>query len=226
MATTALVVRNHVLVRESSAAVFEKRDPYFAIIIFPMFFPAGNPPLNAPDNKTPVLTFQAVYEKHFDFVWAMTRRFGIPAESMDDVVQEVFMVVHAKLHTLHSPESARSWLYGITRRTASGHRRKLTGDRFATGVAVDELAALDGLFSPADIAEQNDRVRHLRTLLQNIEPTKREVFVMAELEGFTCPEIAEALEVPLNTVYSRLRHAREAFENALTRLQARTGTGP
>jgi RNA polymerase sigma-70 factor (ECF subfamily) len=172
-----------------------------------------------------VLSFENVYEQYFDFVWAMTRRFGVPPEALDDVVQEVFMVVHAKLHTLERPESARSWLYGIVRRTASGYRRKLSGDKYANGVAVDELPGLDASFSPANLAEQNDRVRQLWTLLESIEPVKREVFVMAELEEFTCPEIAEALDVPLNTVYSRLRHAREAFETALARHKLRTGAG-
>jgi RNA polymerase sigma-70 factor, ECF subfamily len=183
-------------------------------------------PLTAPAEKISVLSFETVYERYFDFVWAMARRFGIASDAMDDVVQEVFMVVHAKLHTLERPESARSWLYGIVRRVASGHRRKRGGDKFESGVAVEELPGLDGLTSPANLAEQNDRVRRLWSLLATIEPAKREVFVMAELEEFTCPEIAEALELPLNTVYSRLRYAREAFETALARHKLRTGAGP
>ena len=182
--------------------------------------------MNAPAEKISVLSFETVYERYFEFVWAMARRFGVPTEAMDDVVQEVFMVVHAKLHTLERPESARSWLYGIVRRTASGHRRKHNGDKFVTGVTVDELPGLEAVFSPANLAEQNDRVRQLWALIATIEPVKREVFVMAELEEFTCPEIAEALDVPLNTVYSRLRYAREAFETALARHKARTGAGP
>jgi RNA polymerase sigma-70 factor (ECF subfamily) len=182
--------------------------------------------LNAPAERVVVLSFETIYERHFDFVWAMTRRFGIPPEAMDDVVQEVFMIVHAKLHTLERPESARSWLYGIVRRTASGYRRKRSGDKLNNAVSVDEMPAMDVGASPADLAEQNDRVRRLWTLLESIDPVKREVFIMAELEEFTCPEIAEALEMPLNTVYSRLRHAREAFEVALARHKARTGGTP
>ncbi len=179
--------------------------------------------MNAPAEKVAVLSFEAIYERYFDFVWAMARRFGIAPEAMDDVVQEVFMVVHAKLHTLERPESARSWLYGIVRRKASGHRRSRGGDRLVNGVNLEDLPALDGMLSPADLAEQNDEVRRLCLLLQGIEPVKREIFIMAELEEFTCPEIAEALDVPLNTVYSRLRHAREAFDVVLARHKARTG---
>ncbi len=169
----------------------------------------------------PLPTFEAVYEQHFEFVWAMARRFGVAPESMDDVVQEVFLVVNAKLSTLIRPESLRSWLYGIVRRTASGHRRKVAQQRSSGPVAVEDLPDEDGLRSPADLAEQNEQVRRLWTLLQELDPPKRELFIMAELEEFTCPEIAEALNIPLNTAYSRLRHAREAFEAALARHKAR-----
>lgn len=179
--------------------------------------------MNAPQEKAAVLSFDAIYERHFDFVWSMTRRFGVPSEAMDDVVQEVFMVVHSKLNTLERPDAVRSWLYGIVRRTASGHRRKRLNDRSTTAVPVDEMPDTVGVLSPADLAEQSDRVRRLWTLLEGIEPVKREVFIMAELEEFTCPEIAESLNIPLNTAYSRLRHAREAFEAALARHNARRG---
>lgn len=167
------------------------------------------------------LSFEAIYEHQFDFVWAMTRRFGVPPEALDDVVQEVFMVVHAKLDTLTSPEALRSWLYGIVRRTASGYRRKQRFDRAPSVIAVEDIPNLEAGLSPADLAEQNAEVRQLWALLAEIEPKKREVLVMAELEEFTCPEIAQALNIPINTAYSRLRHAREAFEAALARHKLR-----
>ncbi len=68
---------------------------------------------------------------------------------------------------------------------------------------------VDGMLSPADLAEQSDNVRKLWELLDGIDASKREVFIMAELQELTCPEIAKALNIPLNTAYSRLRHARK-----------------
>jgi RNA polymerase sigma-70 factor (ECF subfamily) len=56
--------------------------------------------------------------------------------------------------------------------------------------------------------------------LLELDDVKREVFVLADLEQMSAPEIAEALEIPLNTVYSRLRTARRAFEDALARRRA------
>lgn len=179
--------------------------------------------MNASREKAEVLSFETVYEQHFDFVWAMTRRFGVPAETMDDVVQEVFMVVHKKLHTLESPEALRSWLYGIVRRRASGHHRQSWTQKTTGALEVDDMPDVDGAQSPADLAEQSDNVRKLWALLDSIDPPKREVFIMAELQELTCPEIAQALNIPLNTAYSRLRHAREAFEAALARHKAKRG---
>jgi RNA polymerase sigma-70 factor, ECF subfamily len=178
------------------------------------------PRLSAPQQKVEVPPFEIVYERYFDFVWSMVRRFGIGREVTKDVVQEVFVVVHSKLHTLERPESLRSWLYSIVRRTASDHRRKRS-EQPADSEMATELLADTRSRSPADLAEQNAEVRRLWALLDQLDPIKREVFIMAELEQFTCPEIAEALGIPVNTVYSRLRAAREAFEAAMVRESAR-----
>lgn len=161
--------------------------------------------------------FEQIYAKHFDFVWAMVRHYGVHPDYVADAVQDVFVVVHTKLHTLTQPESTRSWLHGIVRRVASGHRRKRQDNRLVFDVPLEPLAGSDSSLTPAEQAEHNQRMLRLSAVLQTIEPSKRRVFVMCELEEFTCPEIAELLDLPLNTVYSRLRRAREAFEKALAR---------
>lgn len=161
--------------------------------------------------------FEQLYARHFDFVWAMVRHYGVHPDYVADAVQDVFVVVHSKLHTLNHPDSTRSWLHGIVRRVASGHRRKRHDNRMVFDVPLEQLVDSDSVLTPAEQAEHNERMRRLAAILQSIEPSKRRVFVMCELEEFSCPEIAELLNLPLNTVYSRLRRAREAFERALAR---------
>lgn len=68
-------------------------------------------------------SFQALYTQYFSFVWASTRRLGVAPDTIDDVVQEVFIVIHSRLHTLQHPEALRSWIYGVVRRTVSTHHR-------------------------------------------------------------------------------------------------------
>jgi RNA polymerase sigma-70 factor (ECF subfamily) len=165
--------------------------------------------------------FPELYRTYFGFVWSCARRMGIRDNELDDVVQEIFIVIHRKLATLEHPESLRSWIYGIVRRTAGTHHRARR-TKVASAVALNSEAEMQypQIPSPLELAEQSDQVKLLWSLLEKLEPPKREAFVLAELDEMTVPEIALAIEVPLNTVYSRLRAARLELEAALARHHA------
>lgn len=182
------------------------------------------PTATAPGGP-PVPPFETIYHQYFDFVWAMTLRLGVSRAATDDVVQEIFMVIHARLGTLREPASLRSWIYGIVRRTVSDHHRsQRTRAAFGSTLAAEADLRQPSPQTPLDLTEQSDQVKVLQSLLDELDPAKREVFVLAELEELSVPEIAEALEIPLNTAYSRLRLAREAFEQRLVRRAARDGS--
>ena len=175
-----------------------------------------------------VSPFESIYRQYFDFVWSSVRRLGVSPASMDDVVQEVFLVIHARLHTVYHPKALRSWIYGIARRTVSNYHRVRRVKEASGALLAVEPSAQPLARTPLDLVEQNDQVRLLFRLLEELDEPKREVFMMAELDELTVPEIAEALELPLNTAYSRLRAARQAFEEALARHSVRRegGGGP
>jgi RNA polymerase sigma-70 factor (ECF subfamily) len=165
-----------------------------------------------------VPSFSALYYKYFDFVWSSTKYLGVGPDAIDDVVQEVFMVIHSRLHTQQHPEAMRSWIYGIVRRTVSTHRRS---NRARAGLEMRwEQARVVPPATPLQLAELTARVELLSSLLAELDEAKREVFVAAELEEMSVPEIAAALEIPLNTAYSRLRAARQLFEDRLARRTA------
>ncbi len=166
-------------------------------------------------------TFHTVYRQYFDFVWSSARYLGVDAAALDDVVQEVFIVIHSKLHTLEQPEALRSWIYGIVRRTVSSHRRSRRVRDTSGATAAGDLPPRQP--TPAELVEKNAELELLATLLAELDESKREVFTLVELEEMTVPEVAAALEIPLNTAYSRLRAARQAFEAALARHEARRG---
>ena len=162
--------------------------------------------------------FLDVYNQYISFVWSSVSRLGVGSDFIDDVVQEVFIVIHARLHTLQQPESMKSWIYGIVRRTVSHHRRsRRAKNGLGENVAHIERARGTGPATPLELTERTAQVELLASLLDELDDAKREVFVAAELEEMTAPEIAEALEIPLNTAYSRLRAARQAFEERLAR---------
>ena len=188
--------------------------------------PSAQPSFGFRPPEDALLTFSAIYAAYFDFVWSSVRRLGVGEEAVDDVVQEVFVIIHSRLHSIQQPESLRSWVYGVTRRTVSGYhraRKARVGHGLEVGV-VDETFPAPQL-TPFEQTEHNDQLQLLANLLAELDETKREVFVLAELEEMTAPEIAHALEIPLNTAYSRLRAARQAFEQALARHTARGRSG-
>jgi RNA polymerase sigma-70 factor (ECF subfamily) len=185
-----------------------------------------NPEPSPPETTaTGVPSFATVYRSYFHFVWSSAKALGVSPGAVDDVVQEVFVTIHARLHTVQQPESLRSWVYGVVRRTVSGYRRS----RAAKTVDAETVFVEDSFESnaptPFQHVEQTDEMQLLAQLLNVLDDAKREVFVLAELEEMTVPEIAEMLEIPLNTVYSRLRTARQLFEQAFARHNAREKRG-
>lgn len=174
------------------------------------------------NDQAALPSFRAVYDGYFSFVWTCVRRMGVPPDAIDDVVQEVFVTVHGRLGTVERPASLRSWLYGVVRRTVSTyHRAKKTRvAREAPGPEIDD-ASNPMQLSPLDLAVLGDEIKLLWGLLAEIDPPKREVFILAELEEMTAAEIAEAVGIPLNTAYSRLRAARQEFHLAFERATAR-----
>lgn len=177
-----------------------------------------SPSREAPATAEPC-TFDEVYRAHFPFVWRSVKRLGVSEGSIDDAVQEVFVVVHRRLADFEGRSSLRTWLFGITLRVARDHRR--AARRRDPGPPVDPDSLRASGSGPAETAEKSEAVRLLHALLDHLDDDRREVFVMAELEQMAIPEIAEALAINVNTAYARLRVAREEFEAALTRHRAR-----
>jgi len=104
-----------------------------------------------------------------------------------------------------------------------GLERELFASLYGASAPVAEVAGAD---APADehLAEREAR-RVLHALLAGLDDDKRAVFVLAELEQMSAPEIAEATGLKLNTVYSRLRLARAEMDKALERHRARERGG-
>lgn len=180
-----------------------------------------SPPPGPVPLPTEVPSFKAVYREYFDFVWSSARRLGIQPSGMDDLIQEVFIVIHAKLHTVEKQQSLRSWIYGVVRRTASNHRRAGKAHADSSSGPPAEGEALSREPTPLEQTERNAGLQLLVSLMDQLDEPKREIFSLVDVEDLSVPEAAEVLGIPLNTAYSRLRVARQSFEAALARHEAR-----
>jgi RNA polymerase sigma-70 factor (ECF subfamily) len=169
-------------------------------------------------------SFPEVYEAYFAFVWRSARRLGAPALTIDDVVQETFVIVHRRLGEFEGRSSLKTWLFGIVLNVVRAHRRALVA-KHPHALRAQPDTELEGVRDtapgPHEIATQAEAVRLVDRLLEALDDEKREVFVLAELEQLSAPEIATAVGIPLNTVYSRLRLARQEFAAAAARHRAR-----
>src|SRR6187551_231910 len=156
---------------------------------------------------------------HFRDVWRIVRRFGVPENSADDAAQEVFIIAARRLSDI-ALGSERAFLFASAVRVAANARRALGARREC---AEDE--SLPEGVDPRPNAEALLDQKRLRQLLDSVldelSDDLRVCFVLYELEGMSSPEIAELLSIPIGTVASRLRRAREAFEQSASKLKAR-----
>jgi RNA polymerase sigma-70 factor (ECF subfamily) len=167
------------------------------------------------ERPTAPLEFERVYEENFAFVWRSLRSLGMKDSALDDAVQDVFLVVHRRLPEFEGRASVKTWLYAIAERVAFNHRRGRDRKDAA-------LAPLDGREpsdapDPFERASESEAARFTERFLDSLEPGKRSVFALALLEGMPVTDVAEALGIPPNTVYSRIRAVRKAFQAAAAR---------
>jgi RNA polymerase sigma-70 factor (ECF subfamily) len=159
--------------------------------------------------------YSELYEEHFEFVWRSARYLGEPPSTLDDAVQDVFLVAYRRFQDFEARSSPRTWLFAITLRVVSDHRRSR---RRKTRLLDSVKRMITGpVATPFDETAHAEQGRALMSALEGLSEDQRAVFVMADLEELSAPEIASVLRVNLNTVYSRLRSARREVANALAR---------
>jgi len=164
--------------------------------------------------RAQVPSFDKVYEDHVDFVWRYVTHRGVPRASVDDVVQEVFIVVHRKLPTFEGRSSLRTWLSMIARRVARDHVQKKGNVAVGEPLGDNHVSTMRG---PAEALEKKRATEILRAVLGEMTEIQRDVFILHEMEQMTGAEIAESLGVNENTIHTRLRAARQTFEAGVAR---------
>jgi RNA polymerase sigma-70 factor, ECF subfamily len=141
------------------------------------------------------------------------RRLGVRPGDAEDLTHEVFLTVLRRWDTYDATRPAKPWLFAFARCLASAYRQSayVRRERFEEAEP-ERVGSAEGLF-----VEREESTLVYRAL-DTLDDDKRLVFTMFELDERTAADIAAELGIPQNTVFSRLRAARDEFTRAVKRL--------
>ena len=171
--------------------------------------------------------WRALYDEHFPLVFRLAIRMGASEREAADIGQEVFLRIWRGLGTFRGEALFRTWVYRITlNETARAGRSAALRRRFGGLLELlshDEAPAVHALAArpPDRLVEQAEAFAELQRILGRMKPKQRTVFVLFEIEELPLEEVAQVLDCPLETVRSRLRHARTEFDRLRRQDQAR-----
>jgi len=161
--------------------------------------------------------FRNILVSHLDFVWRCLRRLGVPSCDCDDATQQVFWVAANKLSAIE-PGLERAFLFGTATRIAANVRRAVhRRDQAHCWLAHHKTHQPR---SPEELTDQLQARAILDGILGEMPDELRAVLVLFEVEELSVLEVAEVLRVPMGTVGSRLRRAREFFQQRVRRLRS------
>lgn len=147
-------------------------------------------------------------------------RLGVPATDLDDVVQEVFLVVHARGGYRPGPAKPTTYLGAIATRAAMGHRRKLQQQsRRASALCPEGIESQRP--NPAQELAMSEAGRALHEALAELDPTLASTLLLVEHEGESCQSVAAAMGTAVGTIHWRLHKARKKLQEVLRRKEAR-----
>jgi RNA polymerase sigma-70 factor (ECF subfamily) len=185
----------------------------------------STPQPNAEPAVTPAVSaglqvnFRALFYGHASYVASSLRRLGVRERDVEDVTHDVFLAVCRHLADYDPARPVKPWLFGFAIRAALAHRRR---KQYTHEVIADSIEAVDQAKAPdEEVAARQSRNLVLQALAA-IAEDRRPVFVLHDIDAVAMPDIAQALGIPLNTGYSRLRLARAEFAAAVQRIRARS----
>jgi RNA polymerase sigma-70 factor (ECF subfamily) len=174
---------------------------------------ASSPSMTVTDVPV-AIDIDALYAEHAPFIGRVLTRLTGDGAHVDDLIQETFIIAFRKRASFDGTSAPRTWLYGIASHLAMRHRRGLGRWLRAVGVLSDQpTTELD--LGPDRELDRARAAAAVHEVLDRIPFKQREVFVLYELEELEGNAIAAMLGIPINTVWTRLHHARKRFQDAM-----------
>ncbi len=171
------------------------------------------------------VSFEELFERYRGMVFQLACRILGDREEALDVSQEVFLTIYRKMHRFRGDSSLKTWIYRIAINRASNRCRWWNRLRRRGTVSLDEhlsessRSLEETLESHVESPEQSlmveeERAEIERSLL-DLPLQQRAAVIMRDIEGLSYEEIAEAMDVSLGTVKSRIARGRDELKRRL-----------
>jgi len=155
--------------------------------------------------------FEEVYKASSSFVYNVALRITRNCADAEEVTQDVFMKIYHSLKDFHFRSTFKTWVYRITVNESINHYRKSARQEKNRVDYDGAIETLPGGYATAEGAIKNDNEARLNALLGDLSTEHKTCIVLREIQGLSYQEIASAINVPINTVRSRLKRARQAL---------------
>jgi RNA polymerase sigma-70 factor (ECF subfamily) len=173
----------------------------------------------------PRLDTEALFQQYAAFVASFLARLGVAPGDLDDVLQEVFLVVHAHGGYVDGPAKPSSYLGAIAVRAAANYRRRQTTIRArSAGISPEQLGSKD--LDPVQTLQLDESARALHEAMLGLDPALCATLVLVDHEGDSPLSVATSMGVAVGTVYWRLHKARKTLRKALAEQEARGSRRP
>ena len=146
---------------------------------------------------------------------------GAPSHVAEDLAQDVFIRLFRVMERYNDERPIRGFIFGVTRNVWREYRKSAIV-RYERVGSQSDVAQSDA--RPSDPAPSIEAADTVYAALNTLSAPQREIFVLGEMEGYAMPEIADLLDINIDTGYSRLRKARLAFTDAVIALQSQNNT--
>lgn len=159
-------------------------------------------------------TLASLFTAHHELIWRTLRRLGASPEAAADCTQQAFVIAAERFFQIR-PGCERAFLFSTALGLAHTSRRREWRCQLEANMELhsNRLRADEKATREHYARQLMDRV------LSKMDTTLVSVFALFELEGLSSPEIAELLDIPLGTVASRLRRARQVFKAEVEQLE-------
>ncbi|MFH1398359.1 MAG: RNA polymerase sigma factor [Candidatus Omnitrophota bacterium] len=158
-----------------------------------------------------IQAFEEVYRQTSDFVYILAFKVTRNISDAQEVVQDVFMKIYHSLNGFQFRSAFKTWVYRITVNTAINHYRKAARESKDRLDYDGVIETIPDRRSTAEGAIKSDNSVLLAELLDKLIPEYKVCLILREIEGLSYQEIAAVLKIPINTVRTRLKRAREAL---------------